>query len=320
MNKGWVKRRKAMWIIFSYTLRKLMRTRNTIIYMCSILIVVVGVSAASKGSLGDSGQSTLMAQKSIATGIFSMLCFLWIAGIPMIISIVSNGMGLIANEETEGTLLILVSKPITRMEIIFGKFLALIVSRLLLFVATLFSGLAIMNSLTGMDPEVFDTVFQTLPGMLAYGGLVVLIFSSFSILFSTVFKKKIVGTIIMLLMVMLIYALIPYLRMTLLQSGIYETFKMYIFDLNYQLGNILYHLLHTAEGVRLTPLIQILMSMFIGIYSPMQSTMDADIQAMPPTLELSNYLSPWVSIALWLTISTGAVVLSFLKLYRKDVI
>ena len=61
------------------------------------------------------------------------------------------------------------------------------------------------------------------------------------------------------------------------------------------------------------------MNIFAGTYKGLMESYDPDIGALPPSLELSNCVSPVISTVLWGGVIVGALALAMWAVNRKEV-
>ena len=299
--------------ILLFTMRKVLKLKTIFALLLVTILFLLLLSANMKGLIGSGGLTNLDTQKQIASIIFTIICFIWTVGIPVSIMVTTIGSGLIANEESEGTMLLLVSKPLRRFEIVLGKFLGLFLSTYIYLIAVIFFSLIIFYKATGTDPETLDTIFGVLPGIFIYSALVVMFFASLSIFLSSLFKKRIPAVVILIFIVFFTYFLSPMLLKSLVE-------KFFFIDLNYQFSNILYHLFTNSGGIKVAPSIQTYLGFVVNVFKRDPYAFDPDIQAMPPSLTLNDAMSPAASIIYLVSLSIIFIVYSVMRLSKKDAV
>jgi ABC-type transport system involved in multi-copper enzyme maturation permease subunit len=276
-----------------------------------------------------SGTMSLEMQTHSLVGYFLLVSFMWIAGFYIAYVITASGIDFISKEEQEGTLLLMVSKPISRFQFILGKFLALLVTTLLLELVIIFGSIVVFWILLGLDADIIKPLIGLVPWIFLYSIIVVILFDALAIAISALFRGNVIKTVITMLLIMLIFGLGPILRMT--WPTTYENYHLHYIDPGYHLGNIYVSLSGQAEGGRMTPQIQAYLGIFTGTYKAGMEEMvlamftgssesfDPDIGAMPPSLEKTNYLNPAVSVLLCLAVSAAALGVARLAIERKEV-
>jgi ABC-2 type transport system permease protein len=316
-------------IVMEKTIRELMSLRRL------AMVVIVGVvpalfcGAVVWRESFRSGTMSLEMQTHSLVGYFLLISFMWIAGYYIAYVITTSGMDFISKEEQEGTLLLMVSKPISRFQFILGKFLALLVTTLLLELVILFGSIVVFWVLLGLDADIIRPLIGLVPWIFLYSVIVVILFSALTIAISALFRGSVIKTVLTMLLIMLIFGLGPILRITWPSN--YENYHLYYIDPGYHLGNTYVSLSDQAEGGRMTPQIQAYLGIFTGTYKAGMEEMvlamftgssesfDPDIGAMPPSLEKTNYLNPAVSVLLCLAVSAAALGVARLAIERKEV-
>ena len=248
---------------------------------------------------------------------FSIVLFMWVAGLFLAISVATTAAGFISKEDTDGTLLLLVSKPINRFEIVLGKFLALVINALLLQVIVLLLCILLFWVVLPIDPDTFASLMGMVPWLLLYSLLVTVAFGSVALALSSVMKSRVKITLVVMLLIMLVF-FVPIIPRTVFVSA-YEGFYLNYADLGYHLGNVFTTFVSRAEGGQMMPQNQPFMTIFAGTYKGFQESFDPDIGALPPSLGLTEYVSPVVSMFVWLAICAAALGVAVWAVERKEV-
>lgn len=301
-------------IILEKTLDDLMSPRRTII----LIILGTGLMVLLVGGLSSSENKSLEAQTQTILDYFTMFAFLWVAGFFLAMAVASTAAGFISKEHDEGTLLILISKPVGRFEIVLGKFFALVISSLLLQGITLCLCVVGLWAMLSLDPYVVRSLLGLLPWVFLYSILVVLVFGSIAVALSSLMRSRTKIMLILMVVVMLTFFIGMVPRTAF--SDAYVSYYLYYGDLGYHLGNTMVLLLDQSSGWRMMPSNQIMMAVFTGTYpfSP-EGSFDPDIGAWPSSLEMTNYVPPLASLAIWITACAGAMVLSAVAMRRKEI-
>ncbi|MBO4862709.1 MAG: ABC transporter permease subunit [Firmicutes bacterium] len=164
--------------------------------------------------------------------------FFLICGAMLMVIVSAVGTGLIAGEVHEGTFRILVSKPNSRVSILLGKVLGMLIGSLMLMVMSL-STMYVMNYLCGnYDGNIFIKLLSYFPAYLMYGLIVTLFFSSLAVLLSCVAKKRIIALLPMLLVMIVVLVLPLVVRLVLSLRGGAGLDKLAFVDLNYHFGSM----------------------------------------------------------------------------------
>lgn len=296
--------------VILFTMRKVMKIRTILILLIITALVLLIILSSLKDMLG--GVANLDLQKQLASVIFTFICFIWTVGIPVAVMVSTVGSGLVANEESEGTMLILSSKPLRRYEIVLGKFLGLFISTCIYTAAILCLTLLIFYKATGVDPESLDVLFRVLPGIFAYSALFIIFFAALSIFLSSLFRKRIPAVITLVFIIFYIFLISPFMLKSIVQH-------FSLIDLNYQFSNILYYSYIQTSGVKLAPSIQTYLGMAINLFIQDSRSFDPDIAAMPPSLTLNDSMSPLASVIYIVLLSFGFIIYSIVRLTRRDI-
>ena len=173
-------------IVMSKTARDLLSARRTAALLALGLVPGWFFPLAVWGeSFGDDRMSLEM-QTGFLVGYFILLSFLWMAGFFLAyLAIGSAGLGLISGESDRGTLLLMVSRPISRTQILLGKYLGLLATALLLEAIVLPGTILLWWYLLDLDPETVSALARLLPWTLLFSALLALVFASVSVALST---------------------------------------------------------------------------------------------------------------------------------------
>jgi ABC-type transport system involved in multi-copper enzyme maturation permease subunit len=311
-------------VVMAKSLRDLMSPWMVLMVALGILPVII-FSLAWRVSF--QGMSLEMQTYSLV-GYFMIVTFMWLAGFYLAYIISTRGVDSITKEDSEGTLLIMVSKPISRFQFILGKFLALLLTTLFLELVILFSSILLFWGVLGLDPDTFGAVLGLVPWIFLYSIIVSLVFDSITIAISTLLKNRVVMTVI--LTIIIVFVFIAGMAIRLASYDTYENYHLYYLDGGYHLGNAYTLFLDGAGSGRMTPQIQAWLGIFTGTYRAGAGTVltmflgspesfDPDIGAMPPSLEKTNYVNRALSTLLCLAASAAILGVAKVAMERKEV-
>ncbi|HHV64233.1 MAG TPA: ABC transporter permease subunit [Peptococcaceae bacterium] len=259
-----------MGAIFIATLYKLLNPRKVIIYLLAVSLVSALAALLIKYLFGS---SNLQGQIITYTSFFVGLSFFWILGLPLVLWICWQGVGLIAGEKEEGTLLLLLSKPLTRKQILWAKLLALLLSAPLLGECTLFLSLMSMTLFIFPDDQITFMILKYFPYLSLYLLFITVCYSILSTGLSVWNKprKKIRGGLLCLILIL--YLILPGLRLIaeyILHIPIEYSWGNWLIyfsylDLNTHLYTVFAYFLNLAGSVSLSPVLAIepLLSPFV---------------------------------------------------------
>jgi ABC-2 type transport system permease protein len=246
------------------------------------------------------------------------ITYFMIAGLVLSLFTAVYVSGFVASEVSSGTLLSLISKPLKRWEILFGKFIAFFIYITILETTSIIISIYILVTFSGCNSSLILPLIGYIPVLLIYTLFVTLVFGAITITFSTICKSRSSALMITVGLILLIYLVFFILRTV--GAGFYATYQLYHIDLGYHLSNVFILILEN-NSIDLTPMTQMMISMFSGTYdmSSMVNLFEPDQGFMMPTLELAGYYEPWQSCLIWLLIVIGLISLALFNLNRKEV-
>ncbi len=299
------------------TLKDMFSFKRTLFFMIGMVIVpLIGAGIFSENASISS--MTLAMQDQMVVGFFIVLSFMWMVGIPLVFLAGVTCGGFVSKEGEDGTLLLLVSKPIRRYEIIAGKFLAFILNSVLLVITALLLSALIISSVMAIDAYIFNNILGLIAPLFLYAIFVSVIFgaiaTALSSLYNSVTKTQMTIAAITILMFFGLMILRGWL------GNIYEGYGINYMDVNYHLGNSFLFFLESS-GYRMAPIYQGIMGMFTGTYdaADISKLFDMDIGALPPALVAKDYTTPVQSVLIWAGIAALLMALAVLKFEKKEI-
>ncbi|MBN1214018.1 MAG: ABC transporter permease [Candidatus Lokiarchaeota archaeon] len=264
------------------------------------ILVLLFIPIILAFSIDTNGLTT---NSSIMEGTFFLVFYL--IYMPTLLIIISlNSAPLISAEVNQGTMLTLVSYPISRRNIFLSKFFASLIFGLIIISSSLS---IICISIYLRFP--FQDIFLFYIINLLNWTLVLFIFQSVTIGISCLVSKPRNALFIPLMILMVFFLIFPFMKMFLLVSSDgnppYEQFYLYWVDIHYHFVNLLYSML---KGVlNLSPdLLQHVMTMGIAKYSG----------SVPVE---TNYVHPIISFIIVLTMGLCILFSGFLYFKNRDI-
>lgn len=308
-------------IVMLKTLKDLFSIKRSLVFLIiSLIPVFIFANVSQREAVFNFKVMTLPMQIQMMNGIFIIMSFIWIAGIPLVLLAAMTCGSFISKEEQDGTLLLLVSKPIRRYEIIIGKFFAFMVSTMILeLIAFLLAPLLTFN-LLDLDPSALTSMLNMVPSLYLYSLFVTFVFGAISATLSVLSRNRVKVVMVLVALTILIYFGFSIIRGWTVPIGVYDKYGMNYFDVNYQLGNSYVFFLEQS-GVKIMPPIQGILGQFTGVYEATDPEMvfDPDLGAMPSSLELKKYNTPLVSLSIWLGLAVFLLVAGVLKFEKKEI-
>ena len=253
---------------------------------------------------------------------FIGISLIWTSGFFLAFAVVGSAVGAISKELNEGTLLTLVSKPITRRHIVLGKFTGIVIHALLLITVIFLMQAVILWFVLPVEAPTIGALLLAILWIILYSLLVILVFASISLALSSLMDNQVVGTALAcgaILFVFLFGIVITMVFAT--NQGAYENNYLYMFDGSYHLGNAFAPALEQALGGELLPAQEMgEIRAFAGIFQGGRFGGDTygPSQYLYPA-ELANYVTPAVSTILLLVLAAGSLAVAVLMTERKDV-
>lgn len=315
-------------IVMEKTVRELMSLRRLAVAIIAGLVPPVLAALVWRESFLP-GLMSLEMQAGTLVGYFLLISYIWIGGLYIAGVITISGIDLVSREEDEGTLLLMVSKPISRFQFILGKSLALLATTLLLELVVLFGSIVVFWGILGLDQEIVGAVVGLVPWVFLYSIMVAILFVTLTVAMSVLSKSRALKSVLTMLLVILIFGVGPIFRIA--WPSTYENSRLYYVDPGYHLGNAFVSISNQTERGTMTPQIQAFLGIFTGAYTVgigeavlvmftgSSESFDPDIGAMPPSLERADYVAPVLSVLLSLVVSAAALGATKVAMERKEV-
>jgi ABC-2 type transport system permease protein len=298
----------------------LLSMRRTILFLVAVLFAAfIFSSAVSSEQVMDFEGMTMATQIQMVGMIYIIMAFIWIAGIPLVMLASVTCGDFISKEEQDGTLLLLVSKPVRRYELILGKFLAYMANIFLLESLVILLTPLMLYWALPIDPFVLDTLAGLSPSLIAYALFVALTFGALATALSCISSSRFKTIIILVGVTIAVFFGFMVFRGWMVAADVYEPYGIWV-DVNYHLGNS-YMLFLDATGYRMTPPLQAVLGSFTGVYDATDpgKLYDRDLMAMYTTLQPKEYATPLESMGLWLGLTSLLLILGVLRFQKREI-
>lgn len=249
---------------------------------------------------------------------FLIVSFFWTSGFFLAFLVASKAASSIARESSEGTLLILVSKPVHRRAIVLGKLAALFVRAFVLTAVLLFLSAVMWRLALGLSEDALAALLKAVPWLLLYSAVLILFFGSIATALSAIIRNVVVIMVIMACLIMFVFLLGPFVHFFVSESSdVYTDYHLYLPDLSYHAFNASVPFLEQASG-------GMVLSPHVQSWPGYPYVLSHHVQEWEPTtlyhpaLPL-NYLRPFGSLLMLLVISLAAIRLSMAAIARRDV-
>ena len=289
------------------------------------LLVPVLVALGWRSSLA-AGRLSLDMETYYVLSNFLTISFIWVAGFFLAFVVSTNAAGFISRESSDGTLLPLVTKPISRRRIVLGKLAALVVNAVLLEAIILVLLALILRFMLSMEMPTFVAVLGSIPWILLYSLLVVLVFGSISLALSALIESQVKIMVLVTVVVLFVFGFGLIIHSAGLSQELYERYHVYVVDMSYHLGNAFVPTLDRASGGQVLPasrfqFLQALTGIWEGEADPilLQGIRFSPYRWFQRPAELANHVSPAVSIIIWIAVIGASMLVGLRAMERKDV-
>lgn len=202
--------------------------------------------------------------------------FVFLSGLVIWVIVANYATGLFASEIHEGTIRLLLSKPISRLQLVLGKILGLFlgaIGYLLIIYATFIFSFTLFSQ---VEKDILEVILKDSIMFIGYGIVLIFIIGSIGSFLSSCFKKKAPAVILLVFLAMIVFGIIPIMR--LYMQDIYNSWHLYYFDINYHLALISHQFFGLMSNLE-APLSQLnMLNLFTNLF----------INAMPD-YDLGNY-------------------------------
>lgn len=254
------------------------------------------------------------------TNHFLAVSFLWTAGFFLAFLAAANAASFVAREESDGTLLLLSSKPVSRRQIVLGKLAALIVRTVLLEALLLTLVALLFRFALGLEEDALLALLKTIPWIVMYSFLVVAFFGAIALALSVLTRNLVAIMVIMSCLITFCFLMGPLIRHTLPEAGgTYLDCHLNWIDPSYHLQNSYLLFQKGASGADLVPQY---VSGWFGSNTVVAVPGDAGSlgnRSLWYPVGAAGHVSPAVSVTLLLVIALGATGLAMWAMQRKEI-
>jgi ABC-2 type transport system permease protein len=253
---------------------------------------------------------TLAAQETALLSLFLPLSYFWSAGLPLLALGAVFGALTLAAEAEQGSLRILLSKPVRRWKVLAGTVTAMTVYLWLVGLTSVLYGGSVAFVYSGLGAEALGVaVLGALPGMAVYLLFVSAFVSAVAVALAVFTTDRLQTALAGLLPAVLFLGCWMTRAIT---PSTYEEYSLYFVDPGYHLGHV-FLLAHEATGTSLPTPVRVDVGFWTGIYE-----LPAEDEPMPESLELAGYVAPEVSAALLAGIAAVLLAGAVVRFQRMD--
>ncbi|MBS5587803.1 MAG: ABC transporter permease [[Clostridium] spiroforme] len=250
--------------------------------------------------------------------IYSLFAFMIIAGILIWVICSNCATGLFASEIHEGTMRLLLSKEISRFNLVLSKILGMLLGSFVYLINSFSIFMLIFCLFTNVEKDILLLIIKATILFIIYGIVVIFIVGGVGAFLSSVFKKKVPAILIMICLGGLIFGIIPILRIILISQGYYSQFHLYFLDINYHFGLIFKNFLSMLGDLSLSQNVDQLFTIFTNLYT--QGMGDIDIILNNTSyFVINNSLNSLVIVISYIIGAIALYGLSFRIMMKKDI-
>jgi len=313
----------GLFIIFEKTFLELFSFKRVLSYLALSFvfpfIFTMVISGQLSGTLAD---MSIDFQIATVVNYFAFYSFFWNAGILLLLYCGLTASNFISSEESGGTLIFLLTKPIRRTTLYVGKFLGYFLNMAILQFVSLLLGLTVTCTLFEVSSAVFIVGLKFLVPVYLYALLMIAVFGLILGFLSIINKRMVISVLVNMFLIIIIYFLGIIFRVAI--PNYYESWYLYLIDLGYNLSLIFTTFLGFF-GFQPNPFFQQNFGMFFGTYVSMFSDVSEFLGAADPEngltflLPETGYVNPIVSIIVIVAIAAALFILGLVVLERKDI-
>lgn len=286
-------------------------------FLLSLLVMILPIFFlfSPPSSINFGSLSVRQVVDIISSGTLALF-FMWTFGIAYTSLIGILGAPLIAEELRSGTMLVLVSKPIKRISIFLGKYVALFVFGCILSFVSLFTALWVIVMIYSGNLIHFMALSRYFLFLFTFSIFLLFIFASIALALSSIFRNPRISSLIIIFLMVFSYLGFPLIQS--LFPDFYESNQLYHFDLNYHLGNIYVYFLEQFKAIEISYVWQKFFVDYTKVYTKIFFG-DIDQNLGFGTLIKTNFYLPQISLLIWILLSIIFLVFGIIRMRIRDI-
>ena len=280
-------------------------------YFLGFLPVLLILSMAIAGTTFENvAEMTITEQENRLYAAYIAMAYLWGIGIPLLVyGGILNALTL-AKEAENGTLGLLLSKPIRRREVLLASFSAVVIVMILVATTNLLLVGLFLYMHSGVSAGAIGAgIFAALPAAVVTGVLFALFMTAYGTLLAVLTRDRLRTAVGVLAVPALFLA---FMIFRLFASDIYSDYGVYVVDINHHFGSAYVYLLETL-GTPLDLQAEQQLSIWTGAYEYKGGT----AEELPDSFELLGF-DPAISAALLLVAAVLMLGVAAFRFERLD--
>lgn len=317
--------RMGFWLVARKTLIDLSEPKRVLASMLAGLLPPVLMFWGSRSVLQTHSFSVQM-QTDYVLGILLSVCFVWASGCFLAFLVSVNAAGLISRDASEGTLLLLVSKPVSRREILFGRFAAVVVNAFLIEATVLVALALILRVMLPIETATFVALLASIPWILAYSLLVTVVFGAIAVCLSCVLESQIKVMAALAIIVVFAFGFGMVSHEVGVEDTLYRRSHLYLIDGAYQFGNAFVPTMERTTGGQILPVYMLQPTQaFSGVFEGGRDAGGLVWEGVIPNASFwqpavpTGDMSPLGSICALLGTSAVGLAIADWRIRRKDI-
>lgn len=246
--------------------------------------------------------------------IFIIINFVFLTGMILWIIVASSATSLFASEIHEGTMRLLLAKQISRLELVVGKIVGMLLGSMaylgLIYLIFILSFVVI----SGVEKDILILVLKYTGSFIIFGLLMIFIVGGIGSFLSSCFKRKVPAIIILIILMMLIFFIIPIAR--ILIGDIYQNYHLYYLDINYHLASIYSQFIDLLGGINASLDELSSLNLFTNLFPYV--TPDYDLTASVVDC-MNKTINGTIIMAIYLSLAAILYYFSYRRILKMDI-
>ena len=246
--------------------------------------------------------------------IFIIINFVFLTGMILWIIVASSATSLFASEIHEGTMRLLLAKQISRLELVAGKIVGMLLGSMaylgLIYLIFILSFVVI----SGVEKDILILVLKYTGSFIIFGLLMIFIVGGIGSFLSSCFKRKVPAIIILIILMMLIFFIIPIARVLI--GDIYQNYHLYYLDINYHLASIYSQFIDLLGGINASLDELSSLNLFTNLFPYV--TPDYDLTASVVDC-MNKTINGTIIMAIYLSLAAILYYFSYRRILKMDI-
>lgn len=246
--------------------------------------------------------------------IFIIINFVFLTGMILWIIVASSATSLFASEIHEGTMRLLLAKQISRLELVVGKIVGMLLGSMaylgLIYLIFILSFVVI----SGVEKDILILVLKYTGSFIIFGLLMIFIVGGIGSFLSSCFKRKVPAIIILIILMMLIFFIIPIARVLI--GDIYQNYHLYYLDINYHLASIYSQFIDLLGGINASLDELSSLNLFTNLFPYV--TPDYDLTASVVDC-MNKTINGTIIMAIYLSLAAILYYFSYRRILKMDI-